>query len=74
MNIQEQYFKGVPDYYPSMYLDGYTPQQIMYAVRNKMIREYKGLVDKSKKTAETHSGSSRIINWEIAKDGILPSA
>ena len=32
MNIQEQYFKGVPDYYPSMYLDGYTPQQIMYAV------------------------------------------
>lgn len=46
MNIQEQYFKGVPDYYPSMYLDGYTPQQIMYAVRNKMIREYKGPVDK----------------------------
>ena len=33
-----------------------------------------GPVDKSKKTAETHSGSSRIINWEIAKDGILPSA
>ena len=74
MNIQEQYFKGVPDYYPSMYLDGYTPQQIMYAVRNKMIREYKGPVDKSKKTAETHRGPSRIINWEIAKDGILPSA
>lgn len=41
MNIQEQYFKDVPDYYPSMYLDGYTPQQIMYAVRNKMIQEYK---------------------------------
>lgn len=29
MNIQEQYFKGVPDYYPSMYLDSYTPQQII---------------------------------------------
>lgn len=38
------------------------------------IRYNKGPVDKSKKTAETHSGSSRIINWEIAKDGILPSA
>ena len=74
MNIQEQYFKGVPNYYPSMYLDGYTPQQIMYAVRNKMIQEYKGPVDKSQKTAETHRGPSRIINWEIAKDGILPSA
>ena len=33
-----------------------------------------GPVDKSKKTAETHSGSSRIINLGIAKDGILPSA
>ena len=38
------------------------------------IRYNKGPVDKSKKTAETHSGSSRIINWEIVKDGILPSA
>jgi len=37
-------------------------------------RYYKGPVDKSKKSAGTHSGSSRIINWEIAKDGILPSA
>ena len=36
--------------------------------------ELPGPVDKSKKTAETHSGSSKIINWEIAKDGILPSA
>ena len=29
-----------------------------------------GPVDKSKKTAETHRGPSRTINWEIAKDGI----
>lgn len=29
-----------------------------------------GPVDKSKNSAGTHSGSSRIINWEIAKDGI----
>ena len=36
--------------------------------------EYIGPVDKSKKSAGTHSGSNRVINWEIAKDGILPSA
>lgn len=30
----------------------------------------KGSVDKSKKTAETHSGSSRTVNLGIAKDGI----
>lgn len=29
-----------------------------------------GPVDKRKNSAGTHSGSSRIINWEIAKDGI----
>ena len=29
----------------------------------------KGLVDKRKNSAETHRGPSRIINWEIAKDG-----
>ena len=56
MNIQEQYFKGVPDYYPSMYLDGYTPQQIMYAVRNKMIREYK-----KRKMAKTEPEITELI-------------
>ena len=34
------------------------------------IRYNKGPVDKSKKTAETHSGSSRIVNWKTEKDGI----
>ena len=29
----------------------------------------KGPVDKHKNSAETHRGPSRIINWEIAKDG-----
>lgn len=28
-----------------------------------------GPVDKHKNSAETHRGPSRIINWEIAKDG-----
>ena len=36
--------------------------------------QFIGPVDKSKKTAETHHGPSRIINLGIAKDGILPSA
>ena len=34
------------------------------------IRYNKGPVDKSKKTAETHRGSSRTVNLGIAKDGI----
>ena len=40
----------------------------------KMVPSRFGPVDKRKNSAGTHSGSSRIINLEIAKDGILPSA
>ena len=32
-----------------------------------------GPVDKSKNSAESHSGSSRTVNLEIAKDGIYHS-
>ena len=29
----------IPDYYPTMYLDGYTPEQIRYAAHRKLRRE-----------------------------------
>ena len=32
--------KKLPDYYPTMYLDGYTPEEIRMALHNKMIKEY----------------------------------
>ena len=38
MNIGDYYNRNVPDYYPYMYLDGYTPDQIMYA-HHKMMRQ-----------------------------------
>ena len=46
--------------YHSINTDNPRFQQIMYN---------KGPVDKSKNSAGTHRGPSRIINWEIAKDG-----
>lgn len=30
------YYNQVPEYYPTMYLDGYTPQQILTAMRRQM--------------------------------------
>ena len=30
----------IPEYYPTMYMDGYTPEQILHAVHRKMVREY----------------------------------
>ena len=31
--------KQLPEYYPTMYLDGYTPTEILFAMRKKMRRE-----------------------------------
>ena len=28
----------IPEYYPTMFLDGYTPQQILMAKRNQMLQ------------------------------------
>ena len=37
----ESYYKKIPDYYPTMYLDGYTPDQILHAVRRGMIQRHR---------------------------------
>ena len=31
--------RQLPEYYPTMYLDGYTPQEIWIAFHNSMIKE-----------------------------------
>ena len=40
MSLIDQYFRDVPEYYNTMYMDGYTPEQIMYAARKKLLRMY----------------------------------
>ena len=34
------YGRRIPEYYDTMYLDGYTPYEILHATRKKMYREY----------------------------------
>ena len=40
MSLIDQYFRDVPEYYDTMYMDGYTPEQIMHAAPKKMQRMY----------------------------------
>ena len=40
MTLYEYYDRKIPDYYPTMYLDGYSPEQIMYAAHRKICQEY----------------------------------
>ena len=36
----DEYFKNLPDYYDTMYLDGYTPEQILEAQHRSMRKKY----------------------------------
>ena len=40
MTLVDYYDRQIPEYYPTMYMDGYTPEQILHAVHRKMVREY----------------------------------
>ena len=36
MSLMDQYMKHIPEYYHLMYLDGYTPAEIRYALQKKI--------------------------------------
>ena len=40
MSLISKFHNNVPEYYNTMYMDGYTPEQIMYAAHKKMQRLY----------------------------------
>jgi hypothetical protein len=40
MTISDYWNSQLPDYYPTMHLDGYTPQQIIQALRNTERKKY----------------------------------
>lgn len=39
MSVIENYNKNIPEYYDTMYLDGYTPQEIYQAHKKRMVDE-----------------------------------
>ena len=55
MTLYEYYDRQIPDYYDGMYLDGYTPEQILHAARRKMLDNFydrQNEVDEVKITSE----------------------
>ena len=38
-SILAQYNRRIPDYYPTMYMDGFTPEEVMYAAKRQMYRD-----------------------------------
>ena len=39
MSLSDYYNRQIPEYYHTMYMDGYTSEQIMMAFRKKLARE-----------------------------------
>ena len=51
MSLMEQFDKQIPDYYPTMYLDGYTPAQILHSAKRGMYQKH--MERKQQRTTET---------------------
>ena len=60
--LEDCIHRDVPEYYPTMYLDGYTPAQIMYAHRKKMLKMVK------ERHQEIELSSQQKKSLEIAVD------
>ena len=58
MTLSELY-KQVPEYYDWMYLDGYTPEEIMNAKRKQMYNDY--MARKKEQEAEVNAESELVI-------------
>ena len=63
MTIYDYVNRKVPAYYKTMYMDGYTPQEILYAKRQTM------LLQKPKLTQQEEKQLTAVI--ETAIDDIL---
>ena len=40
MTLYEYLDRQIPDYYQTMYLDAYSPEQILHAARKKILQEH----------------------------------
>ena len=62
MTEMMMYGKHIPEYYDSMYLDGYTPYEILYATRKKMFREY-----------QERQAATQRAKEEAERDSVIPT-
>ena len=60
MTEMMMYGKHIPEYYDTMYMDGYTPYEILYATRKKMFREY-----------QERQASAQRVKEEAERDSII---
>ena len=65
MTLSDYYNRNIPEYYDTMYLDGYTPDQIMTAFRKKMNKDYEARMATQRAEAEANEISNVKIISEV---------
>ncbi len=64
MSLMDYYNRQIPEYYDTMYMDGYTPEQILHAAHKKMMREY----EERKATQRAEAEANEIPNVKIVSE------
>lgn len=59
----DEYYKNLPEYYDTMYMDGYTPEQIMEAHHRSMVKKY--YADQKRKREE--AAAEKAVQEEVEK-------
>ena len=54
MTLYEYLDSKIPDYYPTMYRDGYSPEQIIHAAHRKIIRDHEAREAAKREAAEAN--------------------
>ena len=65
MSLFEYLDRKIPDYYPTMYKDGYTPEQIRYAAHRKIRRDYEAREAAKRAEAEAEAAAMEIPEVKI---------
>ena len=64
MTLLDNFHKDVPEYYDYMYLDGYTPEQILHAAHKKMMRQ----VEEREAAQRAEAEANEIPNVKIISE------
>lgn len=63
----DEYFKNLPDYYDTMYLDGYTSEQILEAQHWSMRKEYQRRQEEAATEAAIQAQMEKQLEKAVSK-------
>lgn len=63
----DEYYKNLPEYYDTMYMDGYTPEQIMEAHHRSMVKKYYADQKRKQEEAAAEKAAQEDVEKQLEK-------